>query len=191
MFDTFSCFLNKFHCHIFSFVSHLPNSRSWQLSQRNSWSKPPYSVCCSAPSHSDSASLSSSFCTVFIWFQLCILHCSSVQMQKLHLQHVCVIYISRIFVMSICWCTVQLLQCCCRVIVARFLCTVTTQLIHSFNRGGHCAFGLVWPILNDGLVSTIMVIMAWKSQLTKNLFWLNIDLGLFLSMNSRLDENGI
>lgn len=50
MFDTFSCFPNKFHCHISAFVCRLPNSRSWQLSQRNSWSKLPYSLCCSAPS---------------------------------------------------------------------------------------------------------------------------------------------
>ena len=49
MFDTYSCFLNKFHCHILSFVSHFPNSRSWQLSRGNSWSKPPYSECCWAP----------------------------------------------------------------------------------------------------------------------------------------------
>ena len=42
--------------------------------------------------------------------------------KKLHLQSVCVIYISHIFVMSVCWCTAQLLlQCCCRLIVVRRL----------------------------------------------------------------------
>lgn len=41
--------------------------------------------------------------------------------------------------------------------------TVTKQLIHILNRGGHCAFGLTWATLNDGLVSSTL---AWKSWLT-------------------------
>lgn len=30
---------------------------------------------------------------------------------------------------------------------ASLACAVTKQLIHSLDRGGHCAFGLMWPLL--------------------------------------------
>lgn len=76
----------------------------------------------SSITRTDSASLSSSSLTIFIWFQPCILHHSSVQMQKkiTFTKCLCHLYFSH-FVMSICWCTAQLLQCCCRVMVARLL----------------------------------------------------------------------
>lgn len=139
MFDAFSCFLNKFHCHIFPFVSHLPNSRSWQLSQRNSWSKPPYSLCCSAPSHTDSASLFSFPHTVFIWFQICVLHHSSAQMQKkiAFIKRPCHVYFTD-FVMSICRCiwviTVLQRSDCHKGFV---LSTVAKQLIHRSDTEGN------------------------------------------------------
>ena len=40
--------------------------------------------------------------------------------------------------------------------------TVTKQLIHILNRGGHCAFELMWATLNDGPVSRILAWKSWK-----------------------------
>lgn len=79
----------------------------------------------SSITHTDSASLSSYSRTIFIWFQRCILHHSSVQMQRKKkkitftkcLRH---LYFTH-FVMSVCRCTAQLLQCCCTVMVIRLL----------------------------------------------------------------------
>lgn len=115
MFDTFSCFLNKFHCHIFAFVTHLPNSTSWQLSPRNSWSKPPYSVCRTAPSHSDSrTTLSLSLHNPYLIPSLDIATLISSHAKKNYIYKMFVSSIFRtFFVMFICCRAAQLLQSCC------------------------------------------------------------------------------
>lgn len=80
-------------------------------------------------------------------------------------QFKCKNYIYKVFVSSIShtFCNVCLLMLSAVITVLlqrdchkACLCAVTKRLIHCFNRGGHCALGLMWTALNDRLVSIII-----------------------------------
>lgn len=155
MFDTFSCFLNKFHCHIFPFVSYLPNSRSWQLSQRNSWSKPTvFSLPLSSITHWSRITLVFPSHNLHLIPSLCITPLISsnakITFYKLFMSSAfrpfCNIYL-------LMYSTLRAMpQSDCREAFPLYR-AVTKQLIHSFDRGGHYALGLMLPTFNDGLVS--------------------------------------
>lgn len=112
-------------------------------------------------------------------------------------QFKCKNYIYKVFVSSIfhTFCNVCLLMLSTVITVLlqsdcwkASLCTVTKRLIHNFNRGGHCAFSLMLAALSDGLVSKIMVIMAWKKVLLKITFWIIVD-WVYLFSNSQFSVN--